>query len=78
VHGTCYAFNGLVRTTLIRHGAEERLKDGAHTYINVYTDMLLQICMEYPGLPDAMALEASQIRFFYAGLRAQLIKQTGG
>ncbi len=70
------AFNGLVRTTLIRHGCEERLPNGDHTFIVVYSEMLLQICMEYSGLPDALILEAPQIRFFYAGLRKQLIKQT--
>jgi len=77
LHGAYHAFNGLVRVTLIRYGADYRLPKGGHNYINVYSEMLLQICMEYPGLPDALVLEAAQIRFFYAGLRAQLIKQTG-
>jgi hypothetical protein len=34
--------------------------------------MLLQICREYPGLPDARALTMAEIRFFYEGLRSEL------
>jgi hypothetical protein len=36
--------------------------------------MLLQICMDYPGLPDPRTLTVSDIRFFYNGLRKTLKK----
>ena len=42
----------------------------------VYTEMLLQICADYPGLPDAKALKMSEIKFFYEGSRAGLKKYT--
>jgi len=53
-------------------------KEGGNTFYNVYSEMLLQICRDYPGLPDARTLQASEIRFFYDGLRAELIEHTKG
>jgi hypothetical protein len=38
--------------------------------------MLLQICMEYPSLPDPRTLTITEIRFFYNGLRPTLKKHT--
>ena len=38
--------------------------------------MLLQICSEYPGLPDPRTLTVGEIRFFYEGLRPQLKEYT--
>lgn len=38
--------------------------------------MLLQICADYPGLPDARALTIDEILFFYNGLRTQLREHT--
>lgn len=38
--------------------------------------MLLQICREYPGLPDPRGLELREILFFYNGLRPELRKHT--
>jgi hypothetical protein len=38
----------------------------------VYGEMLLQICRDYPGLPDPRTLTACEIRFFYEGLRGEL------
>lgn len=38
--------------------------------------MLLQICREYPGLPDPRTLSLTEIRFFYEGLRAELKRHT--
>lgn len=38
--------------------------------------MLLQICSDYPGLPDPRTLSLDEIRFFYAGLRPGLKKHT--
>lgn len=69
-----------VETPLVRHGASERLppRDGVirHTRVTVYGEMLLQICSDYPGLPDARTLTSAEIRFFYEGLRPGLIKHT--
>ena len=38
--------------------------------------MLLQICMDYPGLPDPRTLEDYEIKFFYEGLRKELKEHT--
>lgn len=38
--------------------------------------MLLQICMDYPGLPDVRELQSSEIRFFYEALRGLLRERT--
>lgn len=77
MRGTFLAFNGLVRALVIRRGADERLPKGGHTFQPVYTEMLLQISRDYPGLPDARTLRAHEIRFFYDGLRAELKQHTG-
>jgi hypothetical protein len=42
----------------------------------VYGEMLLQISMDYPGLPDPRTLSMSQIRYFYDGLRGALKERT--
>lgn len=71
-----------VSTRLVCHGVNERLardrETGApmHTRTTVYREMLLQICRDYPGLPDPRTLTGSQIRFFYEGLRPELLKHT--
>lgn len=44
--------------------------------MTVYSEMLLQISLEYPGLPDARTLTLDEIRFFYEGLRHNLQKMT--
>jgi len=49
---------------------------GGHTMLTVYTEMLLQIARDYPGLPDARTLSLSEIRFFYDGVRAELRRAT--
>ncbi len=49
-----------------------------HKLIPVYVEMLLQVCRDYPGLPDPRTLTTTEIRFFYAGLRSELKKSTGG
>jgi len=38
--------------------------------------MLLQICSDYPGLPDPRTLTLDEIRFFYSGLRKGLRERT--
>lgn len=62
----------------MRNGVDEKLPKGDNTRINVYKEMLLQVARDYSGLPDARTLTASQIRFFYDGLRAELKAHTGG
>lgn len=36
--------------------------------------MLLQVCRDYPGLPDPRTMTIDEIRFFYDGLRPTLEK----
>ena len=67
---------------LVRHGVDERLpkdrKTGAvcHTMFPVFGEMLLQVCRDYPGLPDPRTLSNSEIVFFYEGLRPELRRST--
>lgn len=67
----------------MRHGADEFLPrhretgEQQHTLVRVYSEMLLQIARDYPGLPDARTLTLTEIRFFYEGLRPELKKHTG-
>lgn len=35
--------------------------------------MLVQICLDYSSLPDARTLELPEIRFWYNGIRSQLL-----
>lgn len=66
----------------MRSGADVLLKrdkkTGAtvHTAPVVYREMLLQICRDYAGLPDARTLSIEEIVFFYDGLRPELKRQT--
>ena len=83
MRGAFRAFNGLVQVALVRAGADFKhpLRDPqgrrvGHTFQPVYTEMLLQICRDYPALPDPRTLKAREIRFFYEGLRAELKEQT--
>ncbi len=78
MRGNFRAFNGLVRATVIRRGENEKLKKGANVFDVVYGEMLLQICRDYPGLPDARTLKAHEILFFYNGLSPELRKHTKG
>lgn len=43
-----------------------------HTMATVYTEMFLEVCRAYPGLPDARSLANSDIRFFYEAIRTEL------
>jgi hypothetical protein len=47
-----------------------------HTPFAVHTEMLRQICRDYPGLPDPRVLKWHEIRFFYDGIRAELRELT--
>lgn len=78
MRGIVRAFNGLVRSKVVRRGENEKLRNDTNVFNVVYGEMLLQICRDYSGLPDARTLKAHEILFFYNGLRSELIKHTGG
>ena len=40
--------------------------------------MLLQICRDYSTLPNPLALDVSEIKLFYDGLRAELLRTSDG
>lgn len=44
--------------------------------MTVYSEMLLQVSREYPGIPDPRTMTLEEIRFFYSGLRNDLQKLT--
>lgn len=48
----------------------------SHTFWAVHRQMLLQICLDYASLPDPRTLTASEIRFFYDGIRDSLKERT--
>jgi len=50
------------------------LTRGRHKIVRVYTEMLLQVSREYPGLPDPRTMSLEEIRFFYDGIRHDLHK----
>ena len=66
----------------MRYGGEFRYprrgdkSEPGHIAARVYGEMLLQICRDYPGLPDPRTLTAREIRFFYDGLREELKEHT--
>ena len=67
----------IVRTPLVRGGRNAKLEPiSNHRAFPVYTEMYLQICREYSSLPDPRSLSASEIKFYYEGLRADLKKAT--
>lgn len=53
-------------------GQEVEITRSTHNFANVYREMLLQICSEYPALGDFRVLTDAEIRFFYDGLRGRL------
>lgn len=63
-----------MRTKLVRKGKDVTLPD--HTPRAVYSEMILQIARDYPGIPDVRTLALSEIRFFYEGLRHELQRGT--
>ncbi len=42
----------------------------------VVGEMILQVCQDYPGIPDYNAMEFSEIVFFYNGNRASMLRST--
>lgn len=47
-----------------------------HTVPVVFREMIVQVCMDYPGLPDVRSMDVDEIAFFYDGLRPALRKHT--
>lgn len=70
-HGT---FFGRIKTPLVRGGIDFHFSD--HSSYRVHSEMMLQVCRDYAGLPDVRGLPLHQIRFFYEGLRAELKEHT--
>lgn len=70
VRGGSDAFLPKLRETRVRAGTP------GHKLVPVYGEMLLQICRDYPGLPDPRSLTMTEIRFFYEGLRGELRAHT--
>lgn len=65
----------------MREGEDARLpptEEGRaqHRLDAVYGEMLIQISLDYAGLPDSRELTLSEIRFFYNGLRETLKQRT--
>jgi hypothetical protein len=62
----------------VRDGADAELPrdretgKSTHTLLPVYGEMLMQICRDYPSLPDPRTMTLAEIRFFYNGGRASL------
>jgi len=65
-------------TPLVRRGENAILPRGDHRMPLVYGEMFLQVCRDYPSLPDPRTLTNSEIRFFYEGLRAELQRASRG
>lgn len=69
-------------TEIVRGGTLTKLaRDGhtgirMHTLPRVYGIMMLTIAMEYAGCPDVRTMTLSEIRYFYNGIRRQLMAQT--
>jgi len=72
LYGDFYAFFGLIRTPVVRHGEDQKQKG----FFNVYAEMFLQICRLYPSLPDPRTLSSTEIRFYYEGIRSELKENT--
>lgn len=49
---------------------------GGFCLFAVYREMLIQVCRDYPGLPDPRTLRMVEIRFFYEGVRGELLRHT--
>jgi hypothetical protein len=61
---------------VVRYGEDFTHPKGCHTFPAVYTEMLFQVCRDYPGLPDPRTLKAHEIKFFYNGVREELKAHT--
>ncbi len=75
--GRCTFFGLDILTPLVQWGEDLKLPRGEdgearHTVEAVYPVLVLQICSDYPGLPDVRTMTMTEIRFFYEGLRKRL------
>jgi len=61
---------------LVRGGKDQPLPERGNDFCRVYGAMLLQVCRDYNGIPDARTLQAHEILFFYDGLRPELRTHT--
>lgn len=69
---------GGVDSPLPAHTMVDGQRVGGNTYVSVHATMLLQVAREYSGLSDVRDLTASEIRFFYEGLRAEIKRVHNG
>jgi len=60
-----------VTVSVVRAGQTVR-KQGAHYII----EMILQVALEYAGIPDIRTLSFNHIKLFYKGLEKTLIDAT--
>lgn len=58
------------------HPPDRETRAPNHLFPIVYSEVLLQIARDYPGAPDVRTLSAADLRFFYEGLREDLIRAT--
>lgn len=61
----------------MRNGGDVVIQDW-HSSLNVYGEMLGQICRDYSGLPDYRTLGIREIVWFYDRLRPELVQATKG
>jgi len=77
VSGDLVTFFGVItEPLLVRDGQDVTLPKDQHTRITVYSEMLLQIMLDYPSLGNWRTLEEHEIEFFYNARRASLKKDT--
>ncbi len=70
------AFFGFVASCIVfrgKNGAWEENVRGVHGV----SFMLMQICRDYQQLPPVLELDLHDIRFWYDGLRAELMEVRG-
>ena len=73
MHGGHFTFFGIVRTRLVRKGEDD---EKPYTRIEAYYEMILQVCLFYPSLPDIRTLITPEIKFYYEGIRHELKELT--
>lgn len=80
MRGVVCTFNGLVRSTVVRRGESRKLllREGGNFGERIYAEMLIQVCRDYPSLPDPRTLSVKEIKFFYEGVRKELEEHTKG
>ena len=65
-----------MNTPLVRAGADFKHPQRGHTAHRVYRELLLQVCRDYPSIPDPRTLKGHEIVFFYEGIRSELKEHT--